>query len=317
MAESLWQDILWGDYGYNSLQFAVYKGTSAQVTPIYQGVGVAGSNGAVSIRLNDIFASALKTREISFIATAGIAANENGMGAQTFVVKNLNTNEVIQYGVIADYSYETFSPLASDPIRLLLDRRQHFFVTNWDNATNLKIRTTSELYSAAGYRTLGVGPSSLRSATSLQVELGGKTITYKVQNTCADYVLHYVNKFGGWDSLLMLGRCEYKEDYQRHNIGRSYSINSSNSQGIGVVTHLNEVTKKWVLRTGLLTDQEASRMCNILGTTRAILEDLNSGATYPVNVTNSSYEEQTFRGNGNKMAQYEINVELAQQHIRR
>ena len=116
----------------------------------------------------------------------------------------------------------------------------------------------------------------------------------------------------------MLGKCSAGEEYTRHAVGRRYDNSTgTNHNNLGKVTFANEVSKKWTLRTGFLTDEQSAKMYNVLGTTRAILQDLNTNKRYPVAVTNSSYEEQTYRGNGNKMAQYEINVELAQQHIRR
>lgn len=319
---------LWKDISLQSQPSSlIYKVYDSANNVIYEGYTIERETDyGVEVRLNDIFADNLGERIIMFPPSSTLI-DEDGKGYRKYRVELSSQGINKVYEVVADYSYQKMPVIPSAPIRLLLDRRQHFFVTNWDSSTDINIHGvtatgTVRINSFYGPKTCGIPLPLLSTYIGFQVQkTGAATLKYKMIDTCADYVLHYINAFGGWDSLVMLGRCAVKEGYTRHSIGKPFiatestSINNGNVIGTAIVA--NEVAKKWTLRTGLLTDDESSRMYHLLGTTRAILEDLNTGEVYPVIITNSSYEEQTFRGNGNRMAQYEINVELAQQRVRR
>lgn len=318
----LWRDISFQSQS-SSLIFRVYDSAD---NLIYEGYAVEREAGdGVEVRLNDIFADDMQMRQLTLSANE-TTISESNKGYARFRVYADGSNAV--YEVVADYSYQNMPEIPTAPIRLLLDRRQHFVLTSWDvsNTTNIYGMSSNGGYTRISYfngpQTKSLPLTSASAYSGLQIKKTGfTTLIYDIKDTCADYVLHYVNAFGGWDSLVMLGRCAIKEDYTRHSVGRMYrdvaSASTSRGNEVGKVIIANEVSKKWTLRTGLLTDDESSRMFHLLGTPRAILEDLNTGELFPVVISNSSYEEQTFRGNGNRMAQYEINVELAQQHIRR
>lgn len=313
----LWQDIVWQVLGYSQLQYEVFTSGGSL---LYRGLAVADPNDGdeINIRLNDIFADALYDRYINFISSSGVAASESGRGVATFVVRNMSSYQTTNFDVVADYSYKPYRAFASDPILPILDGRQDLLLTSWEGSLDID-KGGSSVISQSGANTYCIGSDTLADATSISAShRSGGSFRWDVRFTCADYVLHYVNARGGWDSLLMLGRCSESEEYARHDVGRRY-VNSSgsNHDNIGKVTYANEVIKKWTLRTCLLTDEQSAKMYNVLGTTRAILQGLNTNERFPVCVTNSTYEEQTFRGNGNKMAQYEIQVTLAQNRIRR
>ena len=308
----LWQDIVWSIGGasvpfviYNSLGEEIYRGTATRSTDY---------NSYIDIRLNDIFTSALSGDRTLRIAGGVVATPESRVTTDVFTAKNLNNYNTEAFDVVADYSYMQYRAIASDPIVPLLDPRQHLFITFWEKTSKIDIvafsgGSVSDLKYDSGPKTFCLGPSAIygKSQIAASTDYNNESRSWRVKNTCADYVLHYVNTFGGWDSLVMLGRCSVAEDYKRAEIKRNDSK----------VVYANEVTKKWVLRTGLLTDEQSSKMHHLLGTTRAMLEDLNTGEIVDVVVTNSSCDTQTFRGNGNKMAQYEINVSLAEDRIRR
>ena len=313
----LWQDIVWQVLGYSQLQYEVFTSGGSL---LYSGLAVANPNDGneINIRLNDIFADALYDRDITFSSASGIAASESGRGVASFVVRNMSNYQTTQFDIVADYSYNPYRAFASDPIIPIVDGRQDLLLTSWEGSLDV-YKGNNSVISRSGAYTYCIGSDTLADASYISAShRGGGSFRWDVRFTCADYVLHYINARGGWDSLLMLGKCSAGEEYTRHAVGRRYDNSTgTNHNNLGKVTFANEVSKKWTLRTGFLTDEQSAKMYNVLGTTRAILQDLNTNKRYPVAVTNSSYEEQTYRGNGNKMAQYEINVELAQQHIRR
>ena len=80
----------------------------------------------------------------------------------------------------------------------------------------------------------------------------------------------------------------------------------------------NDISSSWILNTGWLNDDEASRMFNLLESTEVYLTDLNEPNVFiPVNITNNSCEYKTFRNNGKKKINYIIELEEANKKIRR
>ena len=85
----------------------------------------------------------------------------------------------------------------------------------------------------------------------------------------------------------------------------------------GTVEYLNEVTKRWTLRTGWLTDEQAARMHHVAGSVAVYLYDITDNALIPVVITDEQCEYKTYRGNGGRMVNYTIGVEVAQDMLRR
>lgn len=139
--------------------------------------------------------------------------------------------------------------------------------------------------------------------------------TYVFADTCAKWALYYVNEYGGWDSLVMQGGWSQTDNYTRHKAKRFY-MNGDN-QNRGTYNYANEVGVTYSLRTGLLTDDQASRMHHLIGSTQVFIMDLESGWAYPVIITDNSCEYKTYKNGGNKFVQYTINVEIAKDHTRR
>ena len=69
------------------------------------------------------------------------------------------------------------------------------------------------------------------------------------------------------------------------------------------------------MHTGLLNDDEASRMHHLLNSTEVYLYNMNSGEMIPVTLNNTQTEYKTHKGNG--AITYTIEATLAQDRIRR
>lgn len=142
-----------------------------------------------------------------------------------------------------------------------------------------------------------------------------RNIEYEVVRNCNAFALIYRNAFGGYDSLLLEGNHMETDNLERHNI----KVDESNA----VASHrhtrniANEITKKYTLHTGWLTDVQSSKMHHLLNSTDVVLFDLVDAKETPVILTNVSTEYKTYKNNGNSLVNYDIEVEVAQDRIRR
>ncbi len=140
-------------------------------------------------------------------------------------------------------------------------------------------------------------------------------LSFKYVAPCGRYALYYVNAFGGWDALLCKGVTVKKETYERQTAGVRASINFTT--GRQKDNYLNEVVRSMTLRTGVLTDDEASRMWHLVGSTKVLLYDMLEGAFFPVVLTDSECVFKTYKNQGRKLVEYVLGVELAQDLNRR
>ena len=138
---------------------------------------------------------------------------------------------------------------------------------------------------------------------------------YVVVDTCSRYVLYYVNAYGGWDSLVMEGTPQEKDSLTRHTVKKEYD--NTDVKARGTENYVNEIEKTWTLRSGWLTDSMASRMHNLLNATTVYMHDLHAGQVLPVILTGTATEYKTYRNQGNRMFNYEVEVQLAQERTRR
>ena len=139
--------------------------------------------------------------------------------------------------------------------------------------------------------------------------------TFKVVTECAEYALYYVNAYGGWDCLLIEGNTLEADTLTRYT--REIVYDNNDIQNRGVQNYVNEITKGFTFQTGLLKDDQGKRMHHLINSTDVYLYDIANGQMIPVNVSVNTCEYKTFKNQGNRFAQYTIQVEVAQNRIRR
>jgi hypothetical protein len=66
-----------------------------------------------------------------------------------------------------------------------------------------------------------------------------------------------------------------------------------------------------------MTDAESSRMHHLMHSTNVFLYNIDTEQMLPVLITDTSVEHKTFKGQGNKLVNYTINVEFANKKMRR
>ena len=312
----LWKDII-ADLGSASKQsYTVAMGSASNV--VYTGMAykMPGAE-SIQVRLNDIFADALLERKDLDVTANFDILEEEGVTGVTFYVISGGTTST--YEVIADYSYTPNVTCFSAPILPIIDTRMPFVASNltttggfkWAaNAGGGTTETKGTVYRRASISNI------LYQATYLRIEwLYGPTFTFERKQTCADYAIYYINAFGGWDFLVLGGRCSLVDNYTRTSVKRVY--NNGEVLARGTINHRNDIKRTYTLRTSLLNDEQSANMHHLLGTTRAILYNLNTSEAIPVTITSSQCDYKTFRGNGAKMSQYTITADVAQDYVRR
>ena len=148
----------------------------------------------------------------------------------------------------------------------------------------------------------------------IKIVMGG--VTYDVTDKCPQYVLYYLNPFGGVDHLLIEGNAARNRAVARDRFVADYDNSEPCREEFN---YMNEITESYTLNTGLLTDDESSRMPYLLDSPQVFLVDLSVSATtfIPVEINTDSYRVQTYKSNGMQMCNYTFDVKVSQNEYRR
>lgn len=238
----------------------------------------------------------------------------------------------------ADWSYDydytvPASTVLSDPVRRVLDQRQVLIQSVLEDVTGETAihlgrtdGTTGVAYlvgSAApgGYIVNIADTSHFGILRSVQIGTGP---AYTVEQGCGPrWALHYINAYGGWDSILLTGKALRTDALTRHTLITGY--NNAVRTNRGAFDYAVEYDVDWEMHTDWLTEDEASRMHHVLGSPLAWLQDLGAVALgnyppvvlQPVLITDTEAPYKTRRTEGGALIQYTINLRVAQQFVRR
>lgn len=147
----------------------------------------------------------------------------------------------------------------------------------------------------------------------VSITINGKT--WDVVTDCKEWVLYYVNAYGGWDSLLIEGNAIENDNLTRHTMEMRYD--NSDIRNRGTRNYVNEITKTYTLHTSWLSDEESMRMHHLLNATEVYLYNINNGQMIPVILNNTTTEYKTYKSNGGQLVNYAIEVTVAQDRTRR
>ena len=140
-------------------------------------------------------------------------------------------------------------------------------------------------------------------------------VTYQVlQDACQRFAAYYVNAYGGWDSLLLEGKETRRDELTRHTYRHDYD--NADPAARGTKDYAIEVSPAWTLNTGLLTDDESSRMHHLLNSTEVYLCELATGRLFPVVLTDTETPHRRY-ADERRPVQYAFNATLARERFRR
>lgn len=201
-----------------------------------------------------------------------------------YVVKGSTT--VQTYNFILDWSYDrgrtyTANRVLSKPINGHGCNGMFFLTTNYVNSSQ-SVQTAINLSPGSSY-----------------------------DNThCGEYAIYYLSRSGGWCSFLIEGNVTKSDTYNKYNISLPFN---NNTLGWQKKTYHNEITEKYEMYTGWLTDEQSENLAeNLLGTNKAYLHNLKTGEIMPVLSTVGTAVYKNWKNQGKKRVNYSITVECSQ-----
>jgi len=310
---------IWKDYtvSFGNVAEADYTIEAGGVT-IYSGHAVRRPDESqLNVRINAVCADYL-AHALPSISDQGCTADPC---AVTFTVKDDGGNTVDTVQFVADWSYDPFHSVSrlSCPVNGRVSAAQVLVASVLTNSA-VSVQLT---FRSGGTQTLSVAAAAgdvqaVAVPLAQYADLAGVTVggnIYEVVPACDRFALLYVNAFGGWDTLLMEGRSGEADAYDRRTMAQRYD-NAVRSER-GTVEYVNGVSRRWTLRTGWLTDAQAALMHHVLGSPLVYLYDTVDGVLLPVTITDEICEYKTYKGNGARMSNYTVSVELSQNMTRR
>ena len=139
--------------------------------------------------------------------------------------------------------------------------------------------------------------------------------TFRVVTDCAKYALYYINAYGGWDSLLIEGNTMEVDNLKRYT--REMVYDNRDIQNRGIQNYVNEIDKGFTFHSGWLLHDQGERMHHLINSPDVYLYDIAAGEMIPVIIPMTSCEYRNFSNNGNMLVDYTIQVQIAQNMIRR
>jgi len=211
---------------------------------------------------------------------------QNANALRKFHVKSSGGTVVGTYDFILDWSY--------DPSKTYTATRTMSAPINGHGCNGMYFLTTTYNY------------STQMVTTAISFSPG-----WNYDNThCGDYAIYYLSRSGGWCSFLIEGNVTKSDTYNKYNISVPFNNTTLEFQKR---TYHNEITTKYEMYTGWLTDEQSANLAeNLLGTNKAYLHNLNTGEIMPVLSTVGTAVYKTFRNQGYKRVSYILTVECSQ-----
>lgn len=227
------------------------------------------------------------------------------------------------YMIYPDWSYGTQAAFGIYRTRQITDHfswRQVLFhtqtatppasITPWrnDGGANVNIAAIS----MTGGGTASLPLAAYCSTKTVAVHLG--QLTWATPRHCAPGALYYRNPFGGWDSFLVEGFIRETTDVQRWT--RKVRVpDNTNRESRGEQNYVNEMTRRWSVNTGGLTDDESAKMWYLLQSTDVYLHLFDADLVVPVVLDDQVQETKIYKHGGRRISTYTIACHLAQTKI--
>lgn len=330
---------IWKDYyvtmtAQDGQSYADYTIKTSDGTVIYSGRAYQRPDQAnITIKINDICADFLHNRLPSFNS---LGYGESGIYAEFQVWQDtLIDNPTFYYDWSYRYGYDAVQDGANDPIKAEVNANGVILATvynqpsvnvylyNSDNTVETLPVTfqivpdfNDDFNDDFAKSVIGINSGNIivplaNYPDAVKVQIGD--VVYNVVDDCTRYTLYYVNAYGGWDFLMMQGQPVQTDSYTRYSYTQVYDNTIVSNRGRR--NYLNEINRDWVLRTSLLNDEQAKKMHHLIGSTMVYLWDAETQQMLPVTISTDSCPYKTYKVD--KMFQYEINVTLAQNMMRR
>lgn len=137
---------------------------------------------------------------------------------------------------------------------------------------------------------------------------------YRLVSPCRNrYALYYVNKAGGLDYLLCSGKVLDKFNTRRTEV--VFNTDRADRKTFANKRIYQQVSKRYELNTGMLPDDRAYNIDNLIYSPKVWIHDLENDTITACNVDDTAYTIKNYRND--RIANYTINVTEAKTFKRR
>ena len=300
----LWKDVFY-TFTSDVNDYEIYKGN----TLIFKGRAYLPPNASsLKLMVNKICQNYFADSCLDFDVDT-ISSSYN-----TFYLKNGNGVTLHTYHFINDWSYKELKlGVKTNPIiPVVVDGQKLFFSALAVNSTYFpySVRYDGTSYSNNEYiqndfKTVIMPERTHKNIQSFTVS--GTTYNSIPKCRC-QYVLYYSNPYGGFDWFPVLGKVNKTDSVVQYTYTNNYD---NTTIEFGKYRYLTEISTKYQLNTGLLTEQQSSRMWELMESNCVYLHNLVEDKIYPVIITDTEIEHKK-KERGRKMLSYTINVETSQ-----
>lgn len=339
MAQPIWKDYLFNIGGIQSIGFTLsINGVLAYSGNAYRKPGESN----LRVNLNDVIADYLSTKMPKFDKSDFIDVADKFVEDDTMqVVASVNDEyEFIGEEIFQnDYSFGLPRPypfVASQTN--FIDRRQPLIVSIYGGdgapeAVNYAIVMKNGISFIGTFYTEGKSGAMIIPSTILsnaqrivfyteaddfnedynQDFLASENTfpTVIVGDTCARFALYFVNPWGGWDSIPMAGEYSRNDDITRHMMTSVYD--NSDISARGRRNYANHVARTYSLNSGWLHEEQAEKFTQLLSSTNVYLYDMVDDTMQAVTIAEKSSPLKTFKNQGGKLINYQVDVTLSQE----
>lgn len=310
--EPVWKDdsvTIVGDY----TQYTLF----ADGAVVYNGA-VYGLDGRAEISVNDIAKQYLSNGDINW----GSEKWTNGDYCRAFTIADDNGDTLFKRSYFNSYGYDEDIPTngslmilnapidgdipfgAEIPFSVFSKASANYTIYKGDavayNGTTPAKTETNHLFRADGI--------------NVPYTIGGKEYYRTVPRCAGQYVIYYVNAFGGWDALTVKGNSKRSDNISIYSYDRRRDNATTRHQ---TTRYMDDMTGSWELHTGWLDDQSSKRMRHLVESNLVYLYDLDKDKLIPVVMTDTKLSYLTYVNNGRKMVTYTIMMTESQKRDRR
>ena len=300
---------------YEEVQVYVNQhiGTITQENMIYSGrVYVPPTNDSVNVMINKVCQNYF---DDNLIPEEGYVGQNHNF--KKFILRGDYGQKLHTYYFVNDWSYEPLTVgLKTNPIIPSIVDGQCLFFSVFSDATQRSYKWGMKYYDGtADYDNTLYVKNEFYSEFVLPARYKGVKQFYfgdrqynMIPKCKAQYVLYYINPNGGWDWFPVMGKVTKTDSVTQYTYTNNYD---NNTRQFGKYRYLTEVSTRYNLNTGFLTEKQSDRMWELLESNCVYLHNVVDDKLFPVIITNNEIEYKK-KERGRKMLTYSINVESSQ-----
>jgi hypothetical protein len=314
----IWRDVEYtfvGDdvtYGiYQERKYTVQGQLYKEDVLLFKGKAYASPESTqIVVNINKICQNYMSEAPNIFEGSTGIYHSYN-----EFKLKDENGNVLHIYRFVNDWSYKPIVlGMKTNPIFPYIGDGQKLFFSVFEKEKEVvewgltyKDGTT---YENSDYVENEFKTNIVRDAISRNVKefnINGRKFDVLPKCKC-QYVLYYLNPYGGFDWFVITGRVIRNDNINRYTVTQNYNNTTTE---FGKKCYISSIAISYQINTQWLSQEQSNRMWELLESNVVWLHSLEDDTIYPVVIKDNNVEHKQKTRN-KKLISYQFNVELSQ-----